>query len=252
MLYITIIINNMKDLRSYWFLQKPIDVEYKYYILMDFLQSVENDLNNKKYSEQIQKINRLYGDLKMFQRFQKFNDRTIKSMSQEELDSIKILMKDSQNNEEVEIIINESIKILDSFMDTLSPYLKEIGESIKFKIFNENGSNKDRGYIIMRNNKDKKLKIYSWNFSIVKIDETDQVGLLLSELLDPLPKYTKMNKKIYDFFIKEIKNFSENSGCFIIADLVSTKGEDEISFDLMKEKSIEFIVSNYKDYLALL
>jgi hypothetical protein len=50
----------MKNLQPYWFLQEPIDAEHKYYILMDFLQSVETDLGKKKYSEQIQKITRVY------------------------------------------------------------------------------------------------------------------------------------------------------------------------------------------------
>ena len=56
----------MKSLQPYWFLQNPIDAEHKYYVLMDFLQSVENDLGQKKYSEQIQKITRVYNDIKNF------------------------------------------------------------------------------------------------------------------------------------------------------------------------------------------
>jgi hypothetical protein len=104
----------------------------------------------------------------------------------------------------------------------------------------------------MRNNKDKKMKIYSWAFSIIKVDDIDQVGLLLSELLDPIPVYTKSDKKIYDFFNKEIKIFSKNAHCFIVVDLEKTKGEEEISFDIIKDKSIEFIVNNYREYLSLL
>ena len=60
----------MKNLQPYWFLQNPIDAEHKYYVLMDFLQSVEKDLDQKKYSEQIQKITRVYNDIKNFQKYQ--------------------------------------------------------------------------------------------------------------------------------------------------------------------------------------
>ena len=242
----------MKNLQPYWFLQSPIDAEHKYYVLMDFLQSVEKDLDQKKYSDQIQRITRVYSDLKMFQKSQKLNDKTLKLMTQEELDRMKELVKETSDNEEVEDILIKSIETLDSFINKIHPYIEEIEKSLSFKIHNEDTFSKDRGYMLIRNNKNKKMKIYSWMFSIIRVDEVDQVGLLLSELMDPLPKYTKSDKKIYDFFSKEISNFSPHSDCFIIVDLEKGKGETEISFDLIKERSIEFIVNNYRDYLSLL
>ncbi len=242
----------MKNLQPYWFLQNPIDAEHKYYILMDFLQSVEADLGEKKYSEQIQKITRVYNDIKSFQKFNKLSDRTLKNMTQEELDKSSDLITLIHENEEVDLILEGSLQVLEGFMQKINPYIEEIEKSLEFKIHNEKFFSKDRGYVVMRNNKNKKMKIYSWLFSIIKVDEVEQVGLLLSELMDPLPEYTKSDRKIYSFFEKEIKNFSRYSDCFIIVDLEKTKGEDEISFELIKDKSIEFIVNNYRDYLSML
>jgi hypothetical protein len=242
----------MKNLQPYWFLQNPIDAEHKYYILMDFLQSVEADLGKKKYSEQIQKITRVYNDIRSFQKFNKLSDRTLKNMTQEELDRSSDLITLVSENEEVELILDSSLQVLEGFMEKINPYIEEIEKSLEFKIHNEKFFSKDRGYVVMRNNKNKKMKIYSWLFSIIKVDEVEQVGLLLSELMDPLPEYTKSDRKIYSFFEKEIKNFSRYSDCFIIVDLEKTKGEDEISFELIKDKSIEFIVNNYRDYLSML
>lgn len=239
----------MKNISPYWFLKDPIDLEHKYYVLMDFLQSVEKDLGDKKYSDQIQKLNRVYNDLKNFQKFKKLSDKTIRSLTQEEIEHVNLLAKNAINIGVSEIIRN-SIEKLDDFIKGISPYMREIEKSLDFKIINDDAVRKDRGYVIIRNNKNKKMKVYSWVFSIVKVDETEQVGLLLCELLEPLPLYTRSNKKIYDFFISEIKNFSKGSDCFIVVDLEKSKGEDEISFDLMKEKSIEFIVDNYKKYLS--
>jgi hypothetical protein len=242
----------MKNLQPYWFLQNPIDAEHKYYILMDFLQSVEADLGKKKYSEQIQKITRVYNDIRSFQKFNKLSDRTLKNMTQEELDRSSDLITLVDENEEVELILDSSLQVLEGFMEKINPYIEEIEKSLEFKIHNEKFFSKDRGYVVMRNNKNKKMKIYSWLFSIIKVDEVEQVGLLLSELMDPLPEYTKSDRKIYNFFEKEIKNFSRYTDCFIIVDLEKTKGEDEISFELIKDKSIEFIVNNYRDYLSML
>jgi hypothetical protein len=242
----------MKSLQPYWFLQSPIDAEHKYYVLMDFLQSVENDLGQKKYSEQIQKITRVYNDIKNFQKTNRLSDKTLRSMTQNEIDKINELTILNQNDEEIDYILDGSLEVLDGFLNKINPYIEEIERSIRFKIHNDDIFTKDKGFVIMRNNKDKKMKIYSWAFSIIRIDDIDQVGLLLSELLDPIPMYTKSDKKIYDFFNKEISISSKKSHCFIMVDLEKNKGEEEISFDIIKDKSIEFIVNNYRDYLSML
>ncbi len=242
----------MKSLQPYWFLQNPVDAEHKYYVLMDFLQSVEKDLDEKRYSEQIQKITRVYNDIKNFQKSNRLSDRTLRTMTQEEIDKINELTVLNSGDEEIDYILEGSLEVLEKFIDKINPYLEEIEKSIKFKIHNDEIFSKDRGFVVMRNNKEKKMKIYSWVFSIIRVDDIDQVGLLLSELLDPIPGYTKSDKKIYDFFNKEIKVFSKDQHCFIMVDLEKTKGEDEISFEIIKDKSIEFIVNNYRDYLSML
>jgi hypothetical protein len=241
----------LKNISPYWFLKDPIDLEHKYYVLMDFLQSIEKDLGEKKYSDQIQKLNRVYNDLKSFQKFKRLSDKTLKSLTQDEIEHIHGLTKNAVNIGVSEIIRN-SLDKLDEFIKMMSPYMKEIEKSLDFKVINDDTVRKDRGYVIIRNNKNKKMKVYSWVFSIIKVDDIDQVGLLLSELLDPIPTYTKSDKKIYDFFSKEIDIFSKKSHCFIVVDLEQNKGEDEISFDIIKDKSIEFIVNNYRDYLSML
>jgi hypothetical protein len=240
----------MKNLHPYWFLQSPVDMEHKYYVLMDFLQSVEVDLVQKKYSDQIQKVNRIYNDLKSFQKFKKLSDRTVKGMTQEEIEKTKELTVSLTENDEVDYILDNSLELLEKFISKINPYIEEIEKSLEFKIHNDKQLSSDRGYVVIRNNKNKKIKIYSWLFSIISVDDTDQVGLLLSELLDPIPVYTKSDKKILDFIRKEVKNFTRYNDCFIIVDLEKSKGEDEISFELMKERSIEFIVANYKSYLS--
>jgi hypothetical protein len=241
---------NMKNLQPYWFMMDPIDTEHKYYVLMDFLQSLEEDLKVKKYSDQVQKLNRIYNDLRSFEKHKRLSDRTIKLLNDNEIVKIKEKIKEIGDSPDLESVVVNSLDVLDEFIDKIHPYMEEVERSLDFQIYNDDLLRKDRGYVIMRNNKNKKIKAYSWVFSIVKVDDSEQVGLLLSELLDPLPDYTKSNKKVYDFFTKEIRNFSKHADCFIIVDLEKNKGEDEISFDLIKEKAIEFIIDNYKKYLS--
>lgn len=240
----------MKKLSPYWFITNPIDSEHKYYVLMDFLQSVEKDLADKKYGEPIHKLSRMYADIKSFQKSRKLSDKTIKYLSEDEIINIKEISQQQAYNDEIEAILEQTLENLDEFTERIVPYIKEFEKLIKFTIVNDKSFSKDRGYVVIRNNVSEKMKIYSWQFSIIKVDENDQIGLLLSELLDPLPEYTKSNKDISQFFEKEIKNFSKYSDCLIITDLLKTKNSEELSFDVIKEKSIDYIVENYKKYLS--
>ena len=115
-----------------------LDAEHKYYILMDFLQSVESDLGKKKYSEQIQKITRVYNDVKSFQKFNKLSDKTVKNMTQDEIEKTHELTTLVDDNEEVHLIIDGTLEVLDSFMEKLNPYLEEIEKSIKYSGISSN------------------------------------------------------------------------------------------------------------------
>ena len=240
----------MKLLSPYWFLDQPIDAEHKYYILMDFFQSVEDDLSQRKYGEPLYKLDRIYNDLKNYQRSKKLTDKTLKTLKSNEISMLDDIVKQQAHNDEIEYIIEQSLENIDLFMEKLNPYILEIENSINFRIVNGEAIGKDKGYVVMRNNITQKIKIYSWQFSIIKVEEKDQVGLLLSELLDPVPEYSKSDDSVNEFFEREIKKYSKINDCLIIADLIENNSTDEISFDLIKQKSIDFIVNNYKRYLS--
>ncbi len=89
------------------------------------------------------------------------------------------------------------------------------------------------------------VKEWDTHYEFTLLDnDSNQVETIL------LHRRQTSDKKIFDFVKKEVKNFSKYNDCFIIVDLEKSKGEDEISFELIKERSIEFIVSNYKNYLS--
>jgi len=241
----------MKVLKNYWFLQDPIDVEHKFYVLMDFLQSVEKDLNDKKYNEQIQKIRRIHDDLKTFKDKKNLSDRTLVTMTQTDLEQLKTFQELVIDKEdELKVLIDNSIGILDGFLSKINPLLQEINDSIKVHSYDEAKTFKDQGFLVLRIPNKRKFKIYSWMFSFVKVKQKDQIGILITELLDPLPKYSISDKKIMKFFQSEIKIYNPSLDSFIFADLDKSKKETEVGFDLMKERGIQFIVESYQKFLS--
>jgi len=241
----------MKVLKNYWFLQDPIDVEHKFYVLMDFLQSVEKDLSDKKYNEQIQKIRRIHDDLKTFKDKKNLSDRTLVTMTQTDLEQLKTFQDQVTDKEdELKVLIDNSIGILDGFLSKINPLLQEINDSIKVHSYDEAKTFKDQGFLVLRIPNKRIFKIYSWMFSFVKVKQKDQIGILITELLDPLPKYSISDKKIMKFFQSEIKIYNPSLDSFIFADLDKSKKETEVGFDLMKERGIQFIVESYQKFLS--
>lgn len=242
----------LKELKPYWFLQEPVDVEHKFYVLMDFLQSVDQDLSQKKYNEQIQKVRRIYDDLKSFKEKNSITNKSMMSMTKREIEIMRLLeeSKDKQIDE-LEALVDNSIDTLEKFVERISPIIKEINESITVKLWAEDVLYKDNGFLVLRIPKSRKIRVYSWMFSIIRVENIDQIGLLLTEVLGPLPQFSKSDEKIVKFINSEIKKLNEIHDAVIFADLDISKGIKEVGFDLLKEKGIDFIVKSYREYLQL-
>lgn len=242
----------LKELKPYWFLQEPVDVEHKFYVLMDFLQSVDKDLSQKKYKDQIQKVRRIYDDLKSFKEKNSITSKSMMSMTKREIEIMQDLKENKEKQiDELEALVDNSIDTLEKFVESISPIIKEINESIEVKLWAEDVLYKDNGFLVLRIPKSKKLKLYSWMFSIIRVENIDQIGLLLTEVLDPLPNFTKSDEKIVEFINLEIKKLNEIHDAVVFADLDSSKGIKEVGFELLKERGIEFIVNSYREYLRL-
>ena len=241
----------MKNLKNYWFLQDPIDVEHKFYVLMDFLQSVEDDIKERNYNDPIQKIRRIYEDLKSFRDNHDLSAKTLASMSQSDIDSLKEAQEKADTKaEELKILIENSINIMDEFMVKIDPIITQINDSMEVYEVEDAKSFKDQGFLVLRQHKTKKIKIYSWMFSFVQIKKKDQIGILITELLDPLPKFSKVDKKIITFFQEEIKVSNPVTDAFVFVDMDGNKNDLEIGFDLMKDKGVKFIVDTYRGFFS--
>jgi hypothetical protein len=241
----------MKSLKNYWFLQEPIDVEHKFYVLMDFLQSVEEDINHEKYNEPIQKVRRIYEDLKSFKDNHDLSTKTLATMPPSDLDVLKEIQRNTENRaDEIENLIDNSLTVMDGFMTKINPIIEKINESISVYEMDGVKDFKDQGFMVLRQHKSKKIKVYSWMFSFVQVKKKDQIGILITELLDPLPKFSKVDKKIVSFFRDEIKVSNPVTDAFVFVDMDGNKKDLDISFDLMKDKGVKFIVDSYRGFFS--
>ena len=89
------------------------------------------------------------------------------------------------------------------------------------------------------------MRIFTWFFSIVKISQKENVALLMTELLDPLCETTKDINKIRKFLKSNIKDFSTQYDCVLVAEICDDI-DMEIGTELSKEKSIDMIMKRFK------
>lgn len=238
----------MKELSPYWFLEFPIDCEHKYYVLLDFLQSVKKDLAERKYTKQVKKITSVYKDLQNFKQNSTLSFKTLSNLNKDEIDIFKKTLKSSENSLDiVDEIITESISIVGKFLETIEDLVTEANNCIEIREGRSGFKIWDNGFLVIRNQKVKEIKIYWWKFSIVELNGTENAALLTSELLEPLCSYSKDNKKIMEY-MKTVNSYNEKYDVVIFSD-VKTDCRFESPMEIGKEKGIEYIINTRRELL---
>ena len=239
----------MKTLKPYWFLEKLIDVEYKYYILMDYLYSINEDLSHNKIGEQIASLNRVYEDLKAYQTCKSFSKRSLHNLTSKELEHYHALQA-SADVAIVEDIVEYSLVSIEKFQNKIKAILNKVESSISLYIYDKEVLFRDSGFLVIRDMTKKTFRIYSWIFSFINLDGKDQTGMIMSEILDPNLKYSENGDVYLNYLKKEIINFSEDLDCLVFLDIDNE--QECVTYDYAKERAISFILASYKEYSSSL
>lgn len=67
----------MKELKTYWFLESPIDTEYKYYILMSYLMKVKESFNSYGFEKYFKNLITMKKDLESFNKNTELTQKTL-------------------------------------------------------------------------------------------------------------------------------------------------------------------------------
>ena len=69
----------MKELKPYWFLESPIDTEYKYYILMAYLMKVKDSFKTQGFERYFKNLISMKKDLESFDKNTELTQKTYRS-----------------------------------------------------------------------------------------------------------------------------------------------------------------------------
>lgn len=236
----------MLELSPYWFLEDPVDFEYKYYVMMAYLMKVKENFNNPGFEKYFKNLITIKKDLESFVKNTEFSQKTLSRMTDDEKDHFyNLLDKNLDIIDEIEKIAKNSISVIENFLEENSEFYEKYNSLVNVESYCPRYNLWDQGFLVVRKKGEKTMRIFTWFFSIVKIAQKENVALLMTELLDPLCETTKDISKIKKFLKSNIKDFSDKYDCVLVADVVG-EIDMEIGTELGKEKSIDIIMNRFK------
>lgn len=236
----------MVDMKPYWFLEDPIDMEYKYYVLMAHLMKMKENFKKPGFEKYFKNILAIKRDLENFIKKTEFTQKTLARMTEEEKDYFNSLLdKNLDIIGEIEEIAKNSLSTIDDFLEKNSEFHDEYNSLVSVESHCSKYNLWDQGFLVIRKKGIKTMRIFTWFFSIVKISQKDNVALLMTEILDPLCESTKDIAKIKKFLKSNIRDFSDQYDCILFSE-VSSIIDMEIGTELSKEKSIDLIMGKFK------
>ena len=236
----------MKNLKPYWFLESPIDTEHKYYMLMSFLVNLKKSFQTKNFVKKFKELLTIKRDLESFDKSTEFSPKTLSKMTEEERDLVyTILDKNLDNIAEVESVVKNSIQTIEAFLEENSFFYEKYNSLVNVESYCAKYNLWDQGFLVIRKNDEEYMKVFTWFFSIVKVGKKENVTLLMTELLDPLCETTKEISSIKKFLKANIKDFSDQYDCVLVAD-VADDIDIETGTDISKERSIDLIMNKFK------
>lgn len=236
----------MENIKPYWFIEAPIDTEHKYYKLMAYLVKVKDSFGTAEFPRYFKHLLTMKKDLISFEESVNLSQRTMLNFTDSEKDIFYQLLDDSLSDiEEVNSIVQNSIHHINQFLDENIDAIKEYDSLADVESYCGRYNLWDQGFLVIRKEGEELLRVFTWFFSIIKVDKEETVGLLMTEMLDPKCKNTKELSKIKSFLRENVKGFSVQHDCILIAD-VNPSLDIEIGSEIGKEKSVEIILRNFK------
>ena len=236
----------MKELKPYWFLESPIDTEYKYYILMAYLMKVKESFKTQGFERYFKNLISMKKDLESFDKNTELTQKTLSKMTDDERSHMYTILDDNLDQMgEIEEIVKNSVGVIDEFLNDNREFYEKYNALVDVKSYCVKYNLWDQGFLVIGRKGEEFMRIFSWFFSIVKIAGKENVALLMTELLDPQCNTTKDISKIKKFLRENIKDFSSQYDCVLVAD-VSKEIDIEIGTELGKEKSIDIIMNKFK------
>jgi hypothetical protein len=226
----------MKNLSPVWFLQSPIDVEHKYYILLDFLQSVNLEIKSSRIYSPTKRIFSLIKDLNYF--LQSGSVLEAEGELTEEEKRILLTPLSFDESQEVDQIAKNSLKILYKYADLGINLWKNLEERIKIFSLEIPQGVSDMGITIFRNMSTDEVFSYWWKKTEMRIGNESKKGVILKKIPILNNKYSMS----YEFIVHEtLDSMGVRNGSKFPCTIIEISEDFDLNSEIFKIAKEKFI-----------
>lgn len=199
----------IKELTSDWITKEPIDHEQKIYILLSYLNFVNEKIENKKLFPYIKNLKILRDNIELIKhsknkKRKKLNNKEIHSIDlQKEKINYKEKEKESDILKEIDNIIEDALLKIDPYQQKAKEIKKEIKKNIDIKIATDVIPNeKKQGFILV----DMPYRTRAYRFFVRDLHFTDVSKKIKTKFIKDYNKRSNIQnfKKIKDDLLSEV------------------------------------------------
>jgi hypothetical protein len=201
----------MEKLNPIWFLESPLDVEHKSYVLLDFLKNKSQNLDGPSVLSSLKEISTLVKAMSSFKESRKIPGFLLAGISKESLseyNKIVDLPKQSDTFKEIDEVISSSLGILYEFSEICLEIIKEEEEKIKiFKLeskYDRISGLSESGVLLIRNMITERLIPYYWKETIMNTEGSKKDVIVMKKISLNNKKFSLSYEHIYHEILSEM------------------------------------------------
>jgi hypothetical protein len=243
----------MEKLNPIWFLESPLDIEHKSYVLLDFLKNKSQNLDGPSVLSSLKEISTLVKAMNSFKERRKIPESLLTGSSKEalsEYNKITVLPRENAVLKEIDEIISSSLEILYEFSEICLEIIKEEEEKIKiFKLeskYDRISGLSESGVLLIRNMVTERLIPYYWRETIMNTGESKKDIIVMKKISLNNKKFSLSYEHIYHEILSEMgadKNFTP---AFYVVEIYESFSEKSDILKLAKDKFIETLSKRRK------
>jgi hypothetical protein len=237
----------MEKLKPTWFLEQPLDIEHKNYVLLDYLKKKSENLEGDKVSVSLKEVSGIMKVLYSFKESGKIPEYVLEDLDTDEREDIEKILsdsgKDSKNSEDIKEIVDSSLSILYDFSEIFMEILREEQEKIKiFKIgsrYSQIQTTKESGVLLIRNMITDRIIPYYWRETKMTMEDQEKDVVVLKKINLRTKSFSLSYEYIYHEVLDSIgtdKNFTPS---FYVIEIYENFSEKSEIFKMAKERFIE-------------
>lgn len=238
----------MEKLRQTWFLENPLDIEHKNYILLDFLKKKSENLEPDNVLNTLKEISRIVQNLSGFKKDRDLPQRAKDSLLEEEIElinSVRSLKNGDPKINEIESIIEESLNLLYDFTEVCMEIIEEEQEKIKiFRIesrFDKLGLKKKSGILLIRNMCSDKIISYYWKETKIATEGEEKDVVVLKKINLSNKKFSISYEFLYHEVLSQTESDNGYSPLLYVVEINEDFSEKSPIFKMAKERFIQVL-----------